>query len=83
MIISIIMKMLCLAIFEMFSIGDCWDALSKMIMMVVIRKIIIKIMIVGIITFMNINMQLKIIMIIRIVNMNVQRLEMAIVGTPN
>ena len=81
MIISIIMKMLCLAIFEMFSIGDCWDALLKMIMMVVIRIIIIKIMIVGIIRFMNINVQLKI--IIRIVNMNVQRLEMAIAGTPN
>ena len=49
---SIIMKMLCLAIFEMFSIGDCWDALLKMIMMVVIRIIIIKIVIVGIVRFM-------------------------------
>ena len=55
MIMSIIMKMLCLAIFEMFSIGDCWDALLKITMMVIIRIIIIKIMIVGIIRFMNIN----------------------------
>ena len=50
-------------------------------MMIVIRIMVMKIMIVGIIRFMNINVQLKI--IIRIVNMNVQRLEMAIAGTPN